>query len=75
MYTLVRKNKIHSTQAESSTSERFTDYEKALKAFYQYLSNNVADESVEQFDVTILDSDLIPCKTEHFKRKYESAEM
>lgn len=68
LYTLVRKTV---TEGEFAKSETFTDYDKCLKAFYQYLSNNVADESVRRFDITILNGDLIPCKTEHFVREVE----
>lgn len=71
MYILVRKNKIHETGAESASSKTFTDYDAALAEFYQHLSNNAADQSVERFDITILNGDCIPCKTEHFARRYE----
>ena len=75
MYILVRKNKIHATGAESATSKTYTEYDSALKDFYQILSNNVADESVDRLDITILNGDCIPCKTEHFARQYhEEAE-
>lgn len=68
MFTLVRKTK---TEGEFAKSETFTNYEDCLKKFYEYLSNNVADTSVKKFDITILNSDLIPCKTEHFVREVE----
>lgn len=71
LFTLVRKNRIHETGAESSTSERCSTYDEALKKFYSYLSANVADTAVERFDITILNSDLVPCKTEHYTRDYE----
>lgn len=65
LYTLVKKAK---TEGEFATSKTFTDYDSALKEFYQLLSNNIADTSVKRFDITILNGDLIPCKTEHFIR-------
>lgn len=71
MYILVKKNKIHTTDAEAASSKTYTEYDAALKDFYMYLSNNVADESVERFDIAILNGDCIPCKTEHFARQYE----
>lgn len=76
MYILVKKNKIHTTGAESASSKTYTEYDAALKDFYQNLSNNIADESVERFDICILNGDCIPCKTEHFSREYpaENAE-
>lgn len=70
MFVLIKKNRIHTTGAESASSKNFTDYESALREFYQNLSNNVADASVERFDITILNGDLIPCKAEHFVREY-----
>lgn len=66
MYTLVRKTK---TEGEFAKSETFVNYEDCLKKFYEYLSNNVADTNVVKFDITILNGDLIPCKTEHFIRE------
>ena len=66
LYTLVRKTK---TEGEFAKSETFNNYDDALKAFYQYLANNIADASVKRFDITILNGDLIPCKTEHFSRE------
>lgn len=72
MYILVKKNKIHSTAAESASSKTYADYDAALKDFYTNLSNNVADETVERFDICILNGDCIPCKTEHFKREYSA---
>ena len=70
MFVLVRKNRIHTTGAESASSKTFAEYEPALTEFYQHLANNVADNSVERFDITILNGDLIPCKAEHFVREY-----
>lgn len=71
LFTLVRKNRIHETGAESSTSERCATYDEALKKFYQYLAANVADTSVERLDITILNSALVPCKVEHYSRTYD----
>ena len=65
LYTLVRKTR---TEGEFSKAESFNDYDAALKAFYQYLSNNVADNTVNEFDITILNGSLLPCKYEHFER-------
>ena len=75
MYVLVKKNLIHDTKAESANSKTYTEYDKALADFYSYLNANVADQSVERFDITILNGDLIPCKTEHFAREYAEPEM
>lgn len=66
MYTLVRKTV---TEGSFAKSETFNDYDSALKQFYQYLANNIADNSVKRFDIVILNGDLIPCKTEHFTRE------
>lgn len=74
LFTLVRKSRIHETGAEASTSERCSTYDEALKKFYQYLAANVADTSVERFDITILNGDLIPCKSEHFVREVPEGE-
>lgn len=66
LYTLVRKTV---TEGAFAKSETFDSYDKALAKFYEYLHNNVADENVKRFDITILNNDLIPCKTEHFVRE------
>lgn len=66
LYTLVRKTV---TEGAFAKSETFDSYDKALVKFYEYLHNNVADTNVKRFDITILNSDLIPCKTEHFVRE------
>ena len=66
LYTLVRKTV---TEGSFAKSETFNNYDDALKTFYQYLSNNIADTNVKRFDITILNWDLIPCKTEHFSRE------
>lgn len=71
LYTLVRKAK---TTGEFSKSEPFNDYDSALSKFFEYLHNNVDDTSVKKFDITILNGDLIPCKTEHFVREEEVTE-
>lgn len=72
IYTVVRKTK---TEGEFAKSETFSKYDDALKQFYQLLSNNIADESVKRFDITILSNDLIPLKTEHFVREQETEEV
>ena len=68
MYTLVRKTR---TEGEFAKSETFNNYDECLKKFYEYLSNNAADSTVVKFDITILNGDLIPCKTEHYTRVVE----
>lgn len=72
MFTLVKKTK---TTGEFSKSETFNSYDDCLKKFYEYLSNNVADSSVNKFDITILNGDLIPVKTEHYIREVEAEEV
>ena len=72
MFTLVKK---HTTEAETSSSKKFHSFDEALKKFYQYMSNYVADESVKECHITILNDQLIPCKTEHFTRVTELAEV
>lgn len=72
IFTLVRKTV---TEGAFAKSETFNDFDSALKAFYQYLANNIADENVKRFDITILNSDLIPCKTEHFVREVPVEEV
>ena len=74
MFIVVKKNRIHESGAESATSKTYTDYDIALRDFYSNLSANVADMTVERFDITILNDTLIPCKTEHFERKYATEE-
>lgn len=74
MFVIVKKNRIHETGAESATSKTYTDYDVALRDFYSYLSANVADQSVERFDIVILNGTLVPCKTEHYERKYDTEE-
>lgn len=70
MYILVKKNKIHDTGAESATSKNYATFEDAQADYWLYLHNNALDKSVERLDITILNSDLIPCKTDHFVREY-----
>lgn len=68
IYTLVRKTV---TTGEFAKSETFNDFDSALKSFYQHLSNNIADTTVKRFDITILNDNLISCKTEHYSREVE----
>ncbi|MCQ2317076.1 MAG: hypothetical protein MJZ85_10430 [Bacteroidales bacterium] len=74
MFVIVKKNCIHESGAESASSKTYTDYNIALRDFYSHLSANVADQSVERFDITILNDTLIPCKTEHYERNYAATE-
>lgn len=71
LITLVKKHIIHETQSESCSSVTFNSLDDALKSFYQYMSNYIADTTVEKFDITILNGGLIPVKTEHYERYYE----
>ena len=71
MLTLVRKHKIHASGAEACTSSTYETLDNALKSFYQYMSNYIADTTVEKFDITILNGELNPIKTEHYERYYE----
>lgn len=74
MIILVKKHKIHESGAESQTSENYTDLDAALKKFYQYSSNYIADTTIERFDITLLDTNLVPIKTEHYARVYPEVE-
>lgn len=72
IYTLVRKTV---TEGAFAKSETFDSFDAALAKFYEYLHNNVADSNVKRFDITILNGDLIPCKTEHFVREVATEEV
>lgn len=72
MVVLVKKNRIRETGAESASSKTYSDYGKALTDFYSSLSANTADPTVERFDIVILNDALIPVKTEHFVRDYDT---
>lgn len=74
MFILVKKNRIHATGAESATSKTYSGIDSALRDFYLNLTNNVADESVESFDIVLLNDSLVPFKTEHFSRTYDEEE-
>ena len=67
MLTLVYKTRKADT--EYSTAVQFTDYNACLNQFYAYLAAVTADNEVLQFDIVILNSILVPCKTEHFTRE------
>lgn len=72
MFILVKKNLIHETKAESFSAKQYNSMDDALKDFYMHLSNNIADSSVEKFEITILNESLAPCKTERYTRTYET---
>lgn len=73
LYTLVRKTKTDG--GEFSKSETFSSLADAIPKFFLYLSNNSDDKTVKRFDITILNGDLIPCKTEHFIREEVTEEV
>lgn len=65
MYVLVKKNKIRETGAESESSKGYKELNAALIDYYKYLNANAADETVERFDIVILDDTLHAVKFDH----------
>lgn len=71
MYILTKAHRIHETQAEAVMTEKYADYETALKKLYQYMYNNTADVTVEMCNIAIMNEGFNVLKVEKFTRTYE----
>lgn len=71
MYILTKVHRIHETQAEAVLTERYTTYDAALKKLYQYMNNNVADNTVEMCNIAIMNEGFNVIKVERYTRDYE----
>lgn len=70
MFILTKYHKIHETQASAVNTETFTDYDSAIKRLYQLMSNNVADTTVEECNIAIMNSGFNVLKVEKYTRYY-----
>jgi len=70
MFILVKYHKIHATQASAVSTETFADYDSAVKRLYQLMANNIADTTVEECNIVIMNSGFNILKTEKYTRYY-----
>lgn len=68
MFILVKEHKLVGSEKATASSKNYDSYESCLKDFFQRLSDCVADSTVAECRVLILDEELNPIKADSFIR-------
>lgn len=71
MLILVKEHKLLDSDKATASSKNYDNYDACLKDYFQRLSDCVADTTVKECRVLILDEELNPIKSDSFTRPVE----